>query len=72
MNFDAKAFLANNWGDPDSLLAFLHAYGHPEVKRPTVNQWFRRGRIPGDWQATLIGLIEMEAGREPHTAKYLK
>jgi len=71
MNFNARGFLVDRWGDPDKLLAFLHAYGYNDVRRPTVNQWFRRGRIPSDWQATLFGLVKMETGASPDIDKYL-
>ena len=68
--FDATRFLKERWGDPDRLLAFLHQYGHPEMQRPTVNQWFRRNRIPPEWFATLVALAEIENG-PVSVAKYL-
>lgn len=71
MNFNARAFLVDRWGDPDKLLAFLHAYGHKEIRRATVNQWFRRGRIPSDWQVTIFALIQTETGEAANIAKYL-
>ncbi len=71
MNFNMRALLVDHWGDPDNLLAFLHAYGYKKVRRPTVNQWFRRGRVPSDWQLTLLTLAKMESGKEMDTEKYL-
>lgn len=71
MNLNMRAFLVDRWGDPDKLLSFLHAYGYKEMRHATVNQWFRRGRVPSDWQATLFGLIEMETGATPSLRKYL-
>lgn len=69
-HFDAAAFLRDRWGDPDHLIAFLRIYGH-DVQRPAINQWFRRGRVPTEWCATLFALIELEEGASPSVAKYL-
>lgn len=69
---DFPKFLAERWGDPDKLLAFLHAYGHSDVQRPTVNQWFRRGSIPADRFGTLLGLIKLETGKDVPMENYLK
>lgn len=71
MDFDTRAFLVDRWGDPDRLLAFLHIYGHKEVRRSTVNQWFRRGRLPTEWGMRLMTLVEMETGATPSLRKYL-
>lgn len=69
--FDASSFLADRWGDPDRLLAFLRAYGHQDIQRPAVNQWFRRGRLPTEWGMTLLALVELETGAVPSVSKYL-
>lgn len=71
VKFDATAFLVDRWGDPDKLLAFLHAYGHKSIVRPTINMWFRRGRLPTEWGMTLLALVELETGAPPSVAKYL-
>lgn len=68
--FDATAFLYDRWGDPDALVAFLKVYGH-HVRRPAINQWFRRGRLPTEWGMTLLALVELETGAPPSVAKYL-
>ena len=62
--FDYHQFLRDKWGDPDRLVAFLHAYGETQYQRPTVNQWFRRRSIPADAFATLLTLIKIEHGVE--------
>jgi hypothetical protein len=69
-HFDASAFLRDRWGDPPRLRSFLANYGH-DVEWATINQWFRRGRIPPDWLATLLSLSELEAGAPLSIAKYL-
>lgn len=68
--FDAGTFLRDQWTDPDTLLSFLQAYGH-KVARPTINQWFLRGRLPTEWGMVLIALLELETGAAPSVAKYL-
>lgn len=71
MTFDYHKFLRDKWGDPDRLVAFLHQYGHTNIKRPTVNQWFRRRSIPAGEFATLMTLLEIETGAPVSTAEYL-
>lgn len=68
--FNTAAFLADRWGDPDRLVAFLHVYGH-DIARPAVNQWFRRGRLPTEWCATLFALLELENGAPISVTEYL-
>lgn len=57
-----QKFLTDHWENPDKLLAFIHAYGHADVKRPMVNQWFRRGSLPPNWFGKLCGYLEAENG----------
>jgi hypothetical protein len=70
--FDFSKFLADKWGGPDALLAFLHAYGHDEFPRPTINQWFRRGSVPAETFALLLGLLKLDTGRDAPVEEYLR
>lgn len=54
------------------MLTFLRAYGHKDVQRPTINQWFRRKSVPADWFATLLGLLEIETGQKVSVTEYLE
>ena len=71
MDVDIRAFLVDNWGNPDKVTALLQAYGHKEVRRAAINQWFRRGRIPTEWGMRLILLAELESGATLSLRKYL-
>lgn len=42
-------------GGPTDLHAKLVAAGH-EITQPAVRAWFRRGKIPADWIATIINV----------------
>ena len=57
-SFDFSRFLIDKWGDPDKLLAFLQNYGHADIPRPTINQWFRRGSVPSEHFALLLSLLK--------------
>jgi hypothetical protein len=71
MHFNARGFLVDNWGNPDKLLAFIEGYGVKKIRRSTINQWFRRGRLPTEWGMTLITLNKIETGKELNLEKYL-
>jgi hypothetical protein len=71
-SYDFNRFLADKWGDPDKLLAFLVAYGHADIPRPTINQWFRRGSVPAEHFALLLGLLKLETGRDVPVEEYLR
>lgn len=68
--FDHDKFLRDKWGDPDRLVAFLHAYKETKYPRPTVNQWFRRKSIPSDAFALLLALLKVD-GQEANVEDYL-
>jgi hypothetical protein len=70
-NFDFSRFLRERWGEPDKLVAFLRSYGR-DIKRPTVNQWFRRNSIPSEEFAMLLSLLKIETGRDVAVEEYLK
>lgn len=70
--FDYHQFLRDKWGDPDRLVAFLHAYGETQYQRPTVNQWFRRRSIPAEAFAKLQALLETDTGSPVSMVGYLK
>ncbi len=70
--FNFGKFLRAKWGDPDRLIAFLHAYGHKEIERATVNQWFRRESIPAEKFAMLLGLLKIETGSDVAIEEYLR
>lgn len=72
LRFNYHKFLRDKWGDPDRMLTFLRAYGHKDVQRPTINQWFRRKSVPADWFATLLGLLEIETGQKVSVTEYLE
>ena len=71
-SFDFTRFLNDKWGDPDRLLTFLQAYGHADVPRPTINQWFRRGSVPAEHFALLIALLKIETGKDVPVEEYLR
>jgi hypothetical protein len=68
--FDHQRFLRDKWGDPDRLVAFLHAYNEKGYPRPTVNQWFRRRSIPSDAFALLLALLKVD-GQAVNVEDYL-
>jgi len=70
--FDFSKFLIDHWGDPDKLLLFLQNYGHSNIPRPTINQWFRRGSIPAEHFALLLGLLKVETGKDARVEEYLR
>ncbi len=70
--FNYHQFLRDKWGDPDRLVAFLHAYGETQYQRPTVNQWFRRRSIPTEAFAKLQVLLETDTGSPVSMVEYLK
>lgn len=69
--FDHHRFLRDKWGDPDRLVKFLHGYGHREIARATVNQWFRRRSVPAEHFATLLTLLKIDGG-EVNVEDYLQ
>ena len=71
-SFNYERFLRDKWHDPEGLLRFLHAYGHRDLRLPTVAQWFRRKSIPSEWFATLMTLLETEHGAPVSLAEYLE
>jgi hypothetical protein len=70
--FDFSRFLTDKWGDPDKLLAFLQSYGHNDIPRPTINQWFRRGSVPAEHFATLLTLLKLDSGKDAPLEDYLR
>lgn len=71
-SFDFKRFLEDRWGDPDKLVAFLHAYGHADIKRAAVNQWFRRELVPTEKFALLLSLLRTETGGNVAVEDYMR
>jgi hypothetical protein len=71
-SFDFSKFLMDKWGDPDKLLTFLQNYGHADIPRPTINQWFRRGSVPAEHFALLLALLKIETGRDATVEEYLR
>jgi hypothetical protein len=50
----------------------LQAYGHNDIPRPTINQWFRRNSVPAEHFALLLGLLKVETGRDVPVEEYLR
>jgi hypothetical protein len=70
--FDFSKFLTERWGTPDALVEFLHAYGHRDIERTAVAQWFRRESVPSDKFAMLLGLLKIETGADVAVDRYLR
>jgi hypothetical protein len=70
LHFDTQTFLTDRWGDAKHLTGWLRSYGC-DIEFATVNQWFRRGRLPSQWGMTLLALTELETGERLSVSKYL-
>jgi hypothetical protein len=46
-------------GGPVDLHAKLRAGGH-DITLPAVRAWFRRGKIPADWVATIVNITGVD------------
>lgn len=68
--FDFPAWLKDQFGTPDSLVALPSMYGLPSPRRETVYKWFSRGRVPVEWFALLLSLLEIEQGAPSSIARY--
>lgn len=69
--FDAKQFLKDAFTTPQVTATHLITYGY-DVKQATVDKWFQRGSVPGQWLPVLIAIKEIETGRAVRVAQYLR
>lgn len=69
--FNYSKFLADRFGSPERLVAFLGSYVANSPPRATVNKWFSRAQIPSGWFALLLALLELEDGTPVRLAPYL-
>lgn len=59
--FNATKFLHSRFGSAPGVVAFLGAYRR-SVPLHTVQKWWQRNSIPGEWLGLLLGLLEVETG----------
>lgn len=69
--FDSHSFLTRELVGPQSVLALFSAYRLRVPKVSTVEKWFQRKSVPGEWLAVLLCLLELERGEPVRLAKYL-
>ena len=69
--FDFKRFLTDHWRDADTLHSYLALYGM-KYQRATLYKWFLREAIPSEAFAILLSLLELESGKAPSIAQYIK
>lgn len=72
MIFSTKAFLSDQFGSPDGVLALLAKHGHATPKRAAVEKWFYRDNVPGDWWPKLILALHAEGKIEADFNDYIE
>lgn len=70
--FDAKSFLTEQCGAPQNVLVLFASYGISGPNIWSVEKWFQRGSIAGQWLPVLLAVLELERGAPIGLAKYLK
>ena len=70
--FDSHSFLTRELVGPQNVLALFSAYRIRVPKVSTVEKWFQRKSVPGEWLALLLCVLEIERGEPVRLAKYLK
>lgn len=70
--FNHSLFLSDHFGTPDDVVGALSAYRMQTPSRDRVRKWFERGGIPSTWLPLLLCVLELEHGRAPGLAKYIK
>ena len=55
-------FLTTHWADAHKLRKWILSYGMESPKYFTIDKWYARRSIPGQWFATILMLMEIERG----------
>lgn len=69
--FDARRFLEEKFQTARGLIALLEGYGVGAPPLGTVEKWFQRARVPGEWFPLLLAYLELENGQPVRLAAYL-
>lgn len=69
--FDTRRFLADNFSDPDALVALVTEQCGVDLQRETVRKWIARASVPGEWLCVVICAIERATGAPPSLSRYL-
>jgi hypothetical protein len=69
--FDSHSFLTRELVGPPNVLALFSAYKLRIPKVSTVEKWFQRKSLPGEWLALILCILELERGEPVRLAKYL-
>lgn len=69
--FRVLLFLDDHFRSKEHLIGLVRAYGVKPPSIGAIEQWRRRGAIPGVWFPVLLFLLEMEHGCVPSLARYV-
>lgn len=61
--FDATAFLKAELQTVRGVLTLFQQFEMTPPAIATVEKWFQRGRIPGEWLALMLFMLEMRKGK---------
>lgn len=69
--FDARAFILDNFRHHSRIGPFLKSYGVSAPDETTIEKWYYRSSIPSIWLVVLLVALEWENGRPVSLAPYL-
>ena len=58
--FDGRRFLNDKFKNPGGVVAMLSAYGLDTPSIASVEKWFQRGAVPGEWLPVLLTALEID------------
>lgn len=72
--FDYRSFLTEQCSTPQNVLVLFSAYGimSPQLNIWSIEKWFQRGRVSGQFLPLLLAVLELEHGEPVRLAKYIK
>jgi hypothetical protein len=68
--FNWKKFLQLEFNSAGAVYNFLSAYS-VSVKLEAIHKWWQREKIPSEWFALILALIELDQGKPVSLAQYL-
>jgi hypothetical protein len=68
--FNTKKFLQSHFNSASVVYNFLVAYS-VSVRLEAIQKWWQREKIPSEWFALILALLELDRGEPVRLAQYL-